>query len=96
MGEGGDRSKAGAGEYPNDLVAGCRFGNSREWDLPRFLRRDPRPVDPEDRVSRLAWKVMAIAVCTAVVALGLPGVDTLDFWVAMATFLTALVVASTL
>jgi hypothetical protein len=44
----------------------------------------------------VALKVLAIAVCATVLGLCLPGFDTLDYWIGMAAFLVALVVAATL
>lgn len=41
-------------------------------------------------------KAAAIAVCAALLGLALPGADTLDYWVGMAAFLTALLIVATL
>jgi hypothetical protein len=44
--------------------------------------------------ARVALKVLAIAICATVLGLCLPSYETLDYWVGMAAFLVALIVAA--
>lgn len=87
-----------------DGVCDPALRESMRWhrsELPRWLRRAaPSTVGAPRRGFRISardlFKAVAIAVCAALLGLALPGTDTLDYWVGMAAFLTALLVAATL
>ncbi len=95
-------------EPPKGVVIDtCQIGKDSPYTwpnsaLPRWLRQGAAPslVDAPQRAFRVnardLLKVLAIAVCTALLGLSLPSFDTLDYWVGMAAFLIALVVVATL
>jgi hypothetical protein len=77
-------------------VSYIRAGGPLAWqqrDLPRWLRDAPPPATSAAR-ARVGLKVLAIAICATVLGLCLPSYETLDYWVGMAAFLVALIVAA--
>ena len=89
-------------DWPEERLMGCHIdigaGGPLAWqqrDLPRWLR-DTRPPATSAARARVGLKVLAIAICATVLGLCLPSYETLDYWVGMAAFLVALLVAGTM
>lgn len=85
---------------PGVVIGPCHVGSGSPYawqqsDLPHWLRDFHASATSGARV-RAALKVLAIAICATVLGLALPGFETLDYWVGMAAFLVALVVAGTM
>jgi len=86
--------------WPEARLMGCHIGAGSPYawqqrDLPRWLRA-PRASSPSMARARSALRVLAIAIGATVLGLCLPGFETLDYWVGMAAFLVALIVAGTM
>lgn len=66
-------------------------------DLPGFLCPGPEtnPARPRRSTMAVALRVLAIGICATMLGLALPESSTTDYWIGMATFIVALIVAST-
>lgn len=87
-------------DWPESYIGGCRIGprHGNPWKRTGLLGRlfDDSPPGKTAPVTRASLRVLAISFCTAVLGLCLPSFDTPDYWVGMAAFLVALVVAGTM
>lgn len=85
-----------AREPPKPVVIGpCPIGQYEErYDLPRWLRDDVPSSRDCSLWRRSAIKCGAITICVAIIGLALPAPDTLDFWLAMAALVVALIAAA--
>lgn len=81
-------------------VRGCHFGFQHpgdDWpvkDLPSWLRSKLEGADEPFPWRRSVLKVGAITFCVSIIGLALPSPETLDFWVAMAALVVALIAAA--
>lgn len=89
-------------DWPEAYIGGCQIGHrhpnpwlERRPGLLGWLFHDSPP-GKSVPARRASLKVLAIAICSALLGLALPGSDTLDYWVGMAAFLIALLTAATL